>query len=232
METPQKKPDGEEAHPSVPAGRLRAEIEVDPFAQFKAAIFRRLMSLGIPGIVLLVLLIGWLKWDELERIPGVADAADYISERIEDVVVPLPLAMGDRFAVAIARLDSDKGNARQHLLSAALGDRKEIETLVLDRTIAAGGSSKPQEEIRTGDARARKLLRQIHADVMIWGQVLRVGSQSTLKLHWTSAKADSPKKSSGLYSPEQDHDLDLPEPFWKNLGDVLGMIVAAERARA
>jgi tetratricopeptide (TPR) repeat protein len=219
METPQET-DAEQARP---------QIDGDALEQLKKQIFRRIRWASIPGLIALLLLVGW-KMPGLAQIPGVALAADYLYGQVH-LLWPLPRAKGDKFAVAIARLDNDEDDSKQELITDALVGRKDIEALVLDRSITLKGSSRPQEAIRAAQERARELLRKTNAAVMIWGQVRRVGRQRTLTLHWTTHTADEPQKTTGRYTPEETHDLELPEPFWKDMSSVLGMIVLTEQAR-
>lgn len=218
METPQTRPDAEQAdHNAV----------TNPFAEPKKHGFRIRRLAKIPGLLVFALLAAWLNWDQLEKVPGVSLAAEHIYDQIANWMMPLPRATGDRFAVAIVRLENDRQGVHQNLITTALADVKDIEPLVLDRTIAVRGST-PQSQIRAAQEQAQELLMESHTDVLIWGQVLHVDRQATLKLHWIAAPEAGTKAHD---SAAESHDLDMPEPSWHDLSDVLGMIVTTERAR-
>jgi hypothetical protein len=121
--------------------------------------------------------------------------------------------------------------AHQRLIREALSEHREIELLDLPRVISVEGSRKPQEAIRAGHERARALLRQSHADVMIWGSALDSDIKAPLILHWTMSTEVAQRKSQGKYRPDDAHDLDLPELFWADMNDVLGMLVTVEEAK-
>jgi exonuclease VII small subunit len=203
-----------------------AGLEDDPLERLKKRVFKRINRLGIPGLIVFLIFLAWLKWDEVKKIPGVGWVAESISE-----LVPLPQATGNRFAIAIVRLENDKDGAHQRLIREALSEHREIELLDLPRMISVEGSMKPQDAIRAGHERARALLKQSHADVMIWGSALDSDIKAPLVLHWTMSTEVAPRKSQGKYRPDDAHDLDLPELFWADMNDVLGMLVTAEEAK-
>ena len=66
---------------------------------------------------------------------------------------------------------------------------------MLDRTISLRGNGNLREAVQGGHVQARALLKQVHADVMIWGNVIYSGGKSALSLHWTAGAAVEPKKS-------------------------------------
>jgi tetratricopeptide (TPR) repeat protein len=201
-------------------------VEQDPVELLKKRVFRIINRLGIPGLILFLGVLTWLRWDEVEKIPGVAWLVESVKE-----LTPGPRATGTRFALALARLENDEKDEQLNNLLDALREHHGIELLVLPQTISVEGSSRPQEAVRLGDVRARALLKETHADVMIWGSVLRSGAKSVLSLHWTASAELEPKRSAGRYSPDEARDLDLPELFWTDMNDVLGMLVAAEQSK-
>src|SRR5215469_16406603 len=85
---------------------------------------------------------------------------------------PLPKAQGDRFSIVIPRLENDKDGTHRRLISDALRSQfsnDEVEVLLVDRSITIEESERPQEAVKKGHERARGLLRQMMANVMIWG---------------------------------------------------------------
>ena len=96
--------------------------------------------------------------------------------------------------------------------------------------ITSSGSDNMQEGIRLGHERARQLLKQSHADVMIWGTVLDANKvDSPLSLHWAKANDVGAKTTSESYRPKESN-YDLPELFWNDLSDVLGLLATSQAA--
>lgn len=91
----------------------------------------------------------WVKWEEVERVGELA---------------PLPTATGDRLTIAVARLENDENGQGPRSLQDALVVHPQIELLMLPRV---KGGEKLHDAIRAGDERARALLEETHANVMI-----------------------------------------------------------------
>ena len=115
-------------------------------------------------------------------------------------------------------------------MSEALARYTGVEVLIAPRRVSMDGNGNVQEAIRAGHERARKLLKESHADVMIWGKVLDANKvDSPLSLHWTTRDDIGAKTTSEGYRP-QESNYDLPELFWRDLGDVLGLLVTSQAA--
>src|SRR5262249_51326860 len=120
--------------------------------------------------VLLVVLALWINWDSIEKLPGVSWVLTKVAE-----LRSVPRAQGDKFSILVARLENDKDGVHRRLIRDALQGRfnkDEVEVLLADRSITIGVSDKPQEAVKAGHERARALLQQANADVMIWGEAL------------------------------------------------------------
>jgi tetratricopeptide (TPR) repeat protein len=138
---------------------------------------------------------------------------------------------GDRFSIAIAQIENDTNGAHQRLIADALQGRfdDEIELLLLDRRIGVGNDDRPQDAVKAGHAHARVLLRDANANVMIWGQALDDKTSAPMRPHWTVNTETELRKSSEKYLPDQVN-YDLPELFWSDLDDVLGLLVTSQAA--
>lgn len=169
----------------------------------------------------------WIGWDKVKVLPGVAPLLTHIAE-----LRSIPHAQGDKFSILIAKLGNDKDGQHRGLIDDALRgrfDKDEIEVLLPDRTVTVGDTEKPQEAVKAGHERALALLQQANANVMIWGAVLDTKTDAPMRLHWTVNSQAEVKKSSDKYRPAETN-YDLPELFWTDLSDVLGLLATSQGA--
>jgi tetratricopeptide (TPR) repeat protein len=168
----------------------------------------------------------WVKWDKVKKLPGVAAVLSRLAE-----LRSVPQASGEKFSIAIAKLENDKDGVHRRLIVVALQGRfdKEVEIHLPERSINIGDTGKPQEAVKAGHERALELLKAANANVMIWGQVLDAQTGSPMTLHWTVNNEYQSGKSSEKYTPA-DKSYDLPEMFWADLGDVLALLTTSQSA--
>ena len=168
----------------------------------------------------------WLSWSFVSELPYVDVVATQLRE-----LNSMPRAQGDRFSIIVAKLGNDENGVHRRLIDDALRGRfdTEIEVLLPDRRISIGGNEKPQEAVKAGHERARALLRQANANVMIWGEALDVKIDAPMRLHWTINADAGLNKSTEKYWLDQTS-YDLPELFWSDLGDVLSLLATSQAA--
>ena len=205
-------------------------LEESPLEIFRRRVFRFLNTsrLGWPGGIVIVALVAvWVGWGTISTLPGIEWALTRGRE-----LLPLPKAHGDRFSIALPRLENDPGGIHRRLISDALRSQfsnDEIEVLLVDRTITIEGSERPQEAVKKGHDQALELLRQTQANVMIWGESLDVKPDAPLRLHWTLNSTASPGKTSEKYRLSAVN-YDLPDLFRHDLDDVLSLLANTESA--
>jgi tetratricopeptide (TPR) repeat protein len=181
-----------------------------------------LKRFGALGVVVLALFSIWWQWDHIKKLPLVETLVAYLT------VKSLPKALHDRFNVAIVHLEGDTDHHEmERLVRESLNEFQGVATPSLDRTIVSEHGNSEQDE-REGHARARSLLKASGADALIWGVVLKKDGKSLPKLYWTVLPESEKTPSAGRY-PTND-DLSLPALFWRDLADVLGLLVATRGA--
>ena len=101
----------------------------------------------VAGVFFLIFFV-WYHWSTIAALPGM----DLVIATIRETK-RMPQARGDRFAIVLPRLENDKDGAHRALLQDALVHRfgkTEIEVLLVEHTIAADGSDKPQAAVSAG----------------------------------------------------------------------------------
>ncbi len=186
---------------------------LDPIAIGKKILEWAKSHYGWTGVVVVsifgVPLLIWLNWEKISKLPGVSSLVSFISRE------RLPKADPNKFSVAIVHLDNDDKGETERILVEALREFPGTEVLQLDRLVK-------------DSKQAHDLLSESRADVLIWGTILRNVEQSLPKLHWTPAREGAIKKESERYRLTED--LNLPELFWNDLTEVLGLLVATGEA--
>jgi tetratricopeptide (TPR) repeat protein len=81
-------------------------------------------------------------------------------------------------------------------------------------------SGTERENRKKADEEARGLLKQSGADVLIWGRVIK----STMRIYWTPSRDVSGAKASGNYQPQSTEIIAIPEAFWDDLKQILGLL--------
>ncbi|MEM5449110.1 hypothetical protein [Paraburkholderia guartelaensis] len=173
---------------------------------------------GVVG-TLVILSVGiWWQWDHVSKLPGIGPFVDYLTE------APLPRATNGKFNIAIAHLEGDDGHQMEAKIRESLSDFPAVSTLSFDRVIESEHSNNTQDERKAHD-RARAMLKESGADVLIWGVVLKQGDESIPKLYWTPSEALAERIPPGRYPFKISEDLRLPIVFWRDLTHILGLLV-------
>jgi tetratricopeptide (TPR) repeat protein len=184
-------------------------------------LFSAVQRYGFFGSFAVIAVLLWWQWPTIKDRPGVASATSWMARRASRVTSRrLPTARGDRFSVAIVHLVDDEDHRAEMLLKTSLSDFTAVETLSLNREITEEGDA--------GHEHARRLLREVEADAMIWGRVLRFPGSTVPKLYWTLRRDVAPKKASEHYRPTEE--LKLPEVFWEDLKNVIQLLIATAAA--
>jgi tetratricopeptide (TPR) repeat protein len=187
---------------------------------------------GVPGIVVLaaLLVLGgiWWKWDDVSKVPGIAELVRLFSQE------KLPHGDPDRFSIAVAHLDGDTNGDDEKLLVDALqrfgttdsqSSLSGLKILRFDRTIELNGGD-PELAASRGHETARRLLNESGTDVLLWGTVLRVGTETRARLFWTANSVAAHGKATDLYAVQ----FELPKVFWKDMTQWLGLLVESQAA--
>ncbi|MEA2665275.1 MAG: hypothetical protein QOI11_2219, partial [Candidatus Eremiobacteraeota bacterium] len=182
-----------------------------------------LRSWGPLGGFLGIALVIWSQWPKIKELPGVTQLIDGLKRIIALVTrKALSRASGDRFSVVITHLLDDDGHDVEAVVAANLGDFTGVEILRVDREIR-------DDDAAAGHEHARRLSTRIGADAIIWGRLLKYpGKTSVPRLYWTVSQDVAVKKAAENYLPTED--LKLPELFWNDLKDVLGLLVVTSAA--
>lgn len=173
------------------------------------------------------------KCDTVKSVPSV----ERTITSVYNLARGLPEARADRFSIVIARLENDTGDFHRRMIRDALAtqfDRKEdikhgedIQLLLVDQSIAVGESETPQEAMHAGHDRARRLLRRMKADLMIWGEVLDSKPEAPMRLHWT-LNLDIPLMTPSEKYQLSDDGYDLPDRFRNHLRTALMLLARSE----
>jgi tetratricopeptide (TPR) repeat protein len=194
------------------------EKPIDWFSGWKASFERMRQRFGLPVAILLALSVAgglvWWNWDEIAKRPGAEWVLDLIKRR------PIPPAPAGRLTIAVAHLENDQNREQEKQLLAGLEDFEGVETLTIDRTVEWPASSTERANKKKAEEEARRLLKQSGADVLIWGRVIK----STMRLYWTPSRDVSGAKASGNYQPQSTETIALPEAFWDDLKQILGLL--------
>jgi tetratricopeptide (TPR) repeat protein len=171
---------------------------------------------GLPGLAIgAILVLLWSNWDTVKKLPGVTDTILWFSQ------APLPRADPQSFAVALAHLEYDKDQKSELLISNVLGTfkGKGVQLLHLGRTISLKGELTEENE-QAGHLQAQQYLKDTKAHVLIWGLILNENDRTAPQLFWTTEKVK--KRANEPYIPEN---FKLPNLFWNDLAEVLGLVV-------
>jgi tetratricopeptide (TPR) repeat protein len=103
-----------------------------------------------------------------------------------------------------------------------------VQVLAFDRTIRVHGSV-PEEQERKGHEAARQYLKASNASVLVWGRVLKYGGKSKPDLYLTAAAGQDER--SRQYTLETGTEFSLPKVFWKDLADVLRLVIVTQAAQ-
>ena len=91
-------------------------------------------------------------------------------------------------------LERDKDREHESLLLDELRQFEGVKTVSVDCT------ADPEErDKKKTEKKARGLLQQTGADVLIWGGVISLSGKSAMRLYWTPERDVSGAKSTGKY---------------------------------
>ena len=170
----------------------------------------------IAAALSLSLFVFW-QWDALKERPGIRQVVEWVSRD------SIPRADPARFSVAIARLDNDPKREYERLLVRLVREFDGVQVLSIDRQIYAD-SAVPEEAEREGHAKARQLLAQSGASVLLWGSVLRLDGNARPELYFTSSRSQPVRARQ--YELEVGKDFRLPSVFWSDLSDVMRLLLS------
>ena len=195
------------------------EKPIDWLFGWKASFERTRQRFGMPVAVLLALSVAGgfilLNWEHIAKIPFVPGVIAFLCQH----AVPVPRAEAGRLTIAVAHLARDnEGLEHERLLRDQLDHFESVKTLPLDRTL-----DPDQPDKKKSEEEARGLLKKDGADVLIWGSVVSSGDKSYMRLYWTPSREVSGAKASDRYQP-QTETLALPEAFWSDLKQILGLL--------
>ena len=107
---------------------------------------------------------------------------------------PLPRPKEGRLAVAVVHLDGDLNSEMERLVREALSEVDDLQALRFDRVIASTGGN-VEDAIQAGhNQRARGLLVESGAEILVWERSCGTVSVAIPKLHWTASR-DLPVES-------------------------------------
>ncbi|MGC2222998.1 MAG: tetratricopeptide repeat protein, partial [Methylocella sp.] len=138
----------------------------------------------------------------------------------------LPKAPAYHLTIAVANLEDDKDLKQKKKLLPGLEDFDGVETLNIDRVVEWPATGTERENRKKAEEEARGLLKQIGVDVLIWGRVI----ERTMRLYWTPSREISGAKASGNYQPQSTETIALPEAFWSDLKQILGLLAQTRLA--
>jgi tetratricopeptide (TPR) repeat protein len=206
-----------------------AEVEKSPFENLIAGpsgwpeAYHQLQQLiGARGAISFLLLAAaffvWWKWEDIVKRPGVERFIGRFNQSA------IPTAPAGHLTIAVAHLDNDEDQEHKKLLLDELRHFEGVETIPVPRTV-----DPDQPDKKKAEQEARGLLEQTGADVLVWGSVRSLSGKSAMRLYWTPARDMPGAKSTEKYLP-QIESLALPELFWNDLKQVLGLLTQTRLA--
>jgi hypothetical protein len=160
----------------------------------------------------------YTHWDSVSKWPGISPIVTYVLQQ------PVPKADQNRFTILVAHLENDPNREYERLIVDEIGGFKKTKVLSLDRIITLGGPDLEKQE-KLGQEIAIKYLKESGASVLIWGKVLSLSGKTVPKLYWTALQV-SELKSKRYNTPAIESQLRLPEVFWKDLSQILQLLIA------
>ena len=214
------------ATPRSASGTEKSAPDEDPLEAYKKAAFRVFNGLPWWARVLIGIVVGggvilWY-WKDIRTALGNLVAA-WLAIRGGRAI---PKATGERYAVCLAKLENDPEGVNRRLIRDALVQEfaaGDVQVLSVDRAITVGEGDFPQEDVLEGHGRARGLLVDANADVMIWGEALNAAVGGLLRLHVTLN--DKIVKPASMKIRPDETTYDLPEEFWDVLRDFLALLI-------
>jgi hypothetical protein len=196
---------------------------IDSFSSSKANFEELRQRIGWLGAVVVLLIAAviaasfyiWSNWKDIKERPGIEGVIKRFKRRAIDK------APAGVLTIAVAHLQDDQGQKQEKLLLDELKHFDGVETLTVDRAVEWPDSGTEQVKKKKAEAKARVLLMKTGADVLVWGSVISLSGKSAMRLNWTPSQ-DVPG-STGKYLP-QTETLALPELFWNDLKQIVGLL--------
>ncbi len=135
----------------------------------------------------------------------------------------IPRSDGSRFSIAVADLNGDSG-AVKAIIEDCLAQIDGIQILSIDRSITISGDD-IRSALSDGHRKAKDVLMESNADVLLWGNILHANGTEIPRLHWTPSTRFSSSTTSGKYRLNED--LDLPDIFWDDMAIILTLLSAS-----
>ncbi|MGC2221197.1 MAG: hypothetical protein WA624_01940, partial [Methylocella sp.] len=173
---------------------------------------------AIPFLLLAAALFVWWKWEDIVKRPGVERFIAHLKRSA------IPTAPAGHLTIAVARLDNDEEQEHEKLLLDDLEHFEGVTTVPVPWTMDPDDHDKKKTE-----KKARDLLGQTGADVLVWGIVISLSGKSVMRLYWTPARDVPGAKSTGKYQP-QTETIALPLEFWNDLKQILGLLTQSRLA--
>ncbi len=160
---------------------------------------------------------GWTYREHIAALPGISAAMNWISRG------PIPHADEKRFSILVANLVGDQNQENKTLVLDELSKFEGVQILSLDREIIPEDEEQRVAE-ENGHKKAKEYLSESHAQVLLWGKILKHQGKTIPKLYWTT----SPTTRGERYAISDFH---LPEIFWTDLSAVLSLLVAQQNQK-
>ncbi|WP_375761499.1 tetratricopeptide repeat protein [Corallococcus exercitus] len=172
-------------------------------------------------VVGLASLVVW-QWEDIVKLPAVQWGMELVAKVRVDEAPPAPPAPR-AFRVAVARLERDADNELWHVIQGNLKEEPYLEVTPVGFTIAEGSEA-------AGHEAARRYLRRMHADVLIWGSVMGSGPEAVPQLYltWADSPREMKREAAVPKSYERERAQRLPELFWNDLSTVLRLAVLTQ----
>jgi hypothetical protein len=197
----------------VPGWKATFNQLQDSFGSLVAALVLVLAGIGF---------IWWISKDIRER-PGV----EWVIKRFKRKAIDK--APAGVLTIAVAHLQDDEGQKQGKLLLDELRHFDGVQTLSVDRMVEWLTSGTEHGKKNKAEEDARGLLRQNGADVLVWGSLISLSGKSAMRLYWTQAQDMLGAKSTEKSLP-QTETLALPEAFWSDLKQILGLLTQTRLA--
>ncbi len=166
----------------------------------------------------------WWNWDALAHKPLIGALIGRIAQK------PIVAASPGHLTIALAHLEGDRDDEHEKLLLDRLtNDFEGAYTTQIDRMISLDTTGTAQDALNNAKEEAGVLRAEAGADVLLWGRVVTLDGKSVMRLYWTTGQAVAGAKASGVYGVQADT-IALPELFWSDLKQVLGLLLQSRLA--
>lgn len=142
---------------------------------------------------------------------------------------PVPKGDPQKLSVLVAHLKGDKDNQVHDNILTLLAEFQGVQALRLDRTLQ-GDDPDPQKANSEGHEQAKRILAQSGASILIWGRTMVQGGQTVPYLLITANNAQTGGRQYGFQTAAAG--FELPGILWKDLADILRLIVLTRSAEA